>query len=146
MKAVIQRVTKADVEIKDVRRGSINQGLVILLGIASTDTEKDTTYLSQKILQLRIFEDEHKKMNRSIMDIGGDLLIVSQFTLLANCRKGRRPSFDQAAPPQLAKILYEKFIQQMKQSGLRVETGEFQAEMLVNIQNDGPVTLVIDSN
>lgn len=145
MRAVIQRVAEAEVEIKGVCRRSINRGLAVLLGIGSKDTEKDIAYLVNKILNLRIFEDEHNKMNRSVMDIGGDLLIVSQFTLLGNCRKGRRPSFDKAAPPNIAKPLYNKFVQEMKQSGLRVETGEFQAEMLVYIQNDGPVTLIVDS-
>ena len=145
MKAVIQRVAQAEVESKGIVPRSINRGLVILLGISSTDTEDEVAYLTQKILNLRIFEDEHQKMNRSILDISGELLIVSQFTLLGNCRKGRRPSFEKAAPPHLAQPLYEKFIQQMKQSGLRVETGEFQAEMLVHIHNAGPVTLIIDS-
>lgn len=145
MRSVIQRVSQAEVEIKGVCRRSINRGLVILLGISSRDTEKDVAYLVNKILKLRIFEDEHSKMNHSVMDIGGDLLIVSQFTLMGNCRKGCRPSFDKAAPPDVAKPLYNKFIQEMTQSGLKVNTGEFQADMLVHIQNDGPVTLIIDS-
>jgi D-tyrosyl-tRNA(Tyr) deacylase len=145
MKAVIQRVNQASVEINGVCRGQINQGLLVLLGVSSEDTESDASYLAQKILHLRIFEDQQHKMNRSLMDIRGEVLIVSQFTLLSDCRKGRRPSFDKAAPPLLAKSLYEKFIAELKQSGLKVETGEFQAEMLVNIQNQGPVTLIVES-
>jgi D-tyrosyl-tRNA(Tyr) deacylase len=133
------------VEVEGACRGKIERGLVILLGVSTTDTEKDAAYLARKILHLRVFEDEHKRMNRSVMEIGGDLLVVSQFTLLGNCRKGRRPSFERAAPPQSAKFLYEKFVQEVHQGGLRVETGEFQAEMLVHIKNDGPVTLIVDS-
>ncbi len=146
MIAVIQRVAFADVTVADICLGSIGQGLVVLLGVAKSDTPKDASYLANKILNLRLFEDEQQKLNRSVLDVKGELMIVSQFTLLGNCRKGRRPSFDKAAAPTQAKPLYEKFVALCKSSGLSVVTGEFQATMLIRIHNQGPVTLIVNSD
>lgn len=145
MRAVIQRVKEASVTVAGKDVASIGRGIVILLGVARSDSEKDAAFLADKITGLRIFEDQHKKMNLSVSDIKGDLLVVSQFTLTADTRKGRRPSFDPAAPPDEASRLYQIFIKQVKGKGLKVETGIFQTEMLVRIHNDGPVTFVIDS-
>ena len=144
MKVVIQRVSKASVNIKsDVRQ--INKGIVVLIGIETSDTDKDVKWISDKILNLRIFPDEQGKFDKSVLDIQGDVLVVSQFTLLGDCRKGRRPDFTKAASSEKAKILYERFIELISESGLNIQTGEFQAYMNVEIHNDGPVTLILDS-
>ncbi len=146
MRAVVQRVSRARVTVGDNIVGEIGKGFVVFLGISREDTEKDADYLAKKIVNLRVFEDSNEKMNLSLADVGGSLLIVSQFTLYGDCRKGNRPSFDKAQKPQEAKILYENFVQKCRETGLRVETGEFQAMMNVEINNDGPVTLLLDSN
>ena len=145
MKALLQRVTKASVSIAGEVVGRIGQGLVVFVGVAGGDTEKDAQYLAQKIVGLRIFSDEGGKFNLSVLDIKGELLVVSQFTLLADTRKGRRPSFTEAAPPALAEELFEQFVQQARTTGLKVETGHFQQHMQVEIHNDGPVTILLDS-
>jgi D-tyrosyl-tRNA(Tyr) deacylase len=125
--------------------GRIGRGLLVLLGVATTDTEKESDYLAAKIVNLRIFEDEGGRLNRSLIEVGGEMLVVSQFTLLADCRKGRRPSFTAAAEPELAARLYEHFVRQTAKLGIPVQTGRFQALMAVSLVNDGPVTLIIDS-
>ena len=145
MKAVIQRAKKASVSIGNETVGTIGKGLAILLGISETDSEEDGKYLADKIVNLRIFEDLQRKINLSCLDIKGEFLVISQFTLLADCRKGRRPSFTEAARPEKAIPLYEKFISLLKETGLKVETGEFGASMLVEINNEGPVTIILDS-
>ena len=145
MKAVVQRVTKASVSVDDNVVGKIGPGLVVLIGIASGDTQRDIDYLVDKIAQLRIFSDEEGKFNISALEIGGEMLLISQFTLLADTRKGRRPSFTGAAPPQQAELLFNTFVECMKRTGLKVETGCFQAHMVVEIHNDGPVTIMLDS-
>ena len=145
MKALLQRVTTASVSLGNKEVGSIGRGLVVFLGVASGDTEKDAQYLAQKIVNLRIFSDEEGKFNLSALDIGGELLLVSQFTLLADTRKGRRPSFIEAAPPAQAEELFERFVEQARATGLKVETGRFQQHMQVEIHNDGPVTILLDS-
>jgi D-tyrosyl-tRNA(Tyr) deacylase len=143
MLAVIQRVTASEVRIDDKIVGQIGPGLLVLLGISRSDEEKDADYLSDKIVQLRILEDEAGKMNRSLLDTGGEIMVVSQFTLLGDCRKGRRPSFIEAAPPEKAEALYEYFVGQLKAKGMPVATGQFQAKMAVSLVNDGPVTLIL---
>jgi D-aminoacyl-tRNA deacylase len=145
MRAVIQRVREARVTVEGSVLGEIGPGLLALLGIAKADSPADAEFLAEKILNLRVFPDEAGKMNRSLLDIGGALLVVSQFTLYGDCRKGRRPSFDDAAPAELARPLYEHFIEVARKSGLRVETGVFQAHMEVSLVNDGPVTLLVES-
>jgi D-tyrosyl-tRNA(Tyr) deacylase len=145
MKAVLQRVRKASVSVAGEVVGSIGSGLVVLVGVANGDTEKDARYLAQKTVELRIFADEAGKFNLSALDIRGELLVVSQFTLLADTRKGRRPSFIEAAPPAQAEGLIEQFVAAARASGLKVETGRFQQYMLVEIHNDGPVTILLDS-
>ncbi|HEX2925760.1 MAG TPA: D-aminoacyl-tRNA deacylase [Ruminiclostridium sp.] len=145
MRAVVQRVKKSTVTVNEKIVGAIGQGLMVLLGIGHEDGERDIEYLAEKIFNLRIFEDENGKMNKSLLDINGQLLVVSQFTLFGDCRKGRRPGFDKAAKPEMAKVLYEGFINRCKEFGIHTETGIFQADMLVDISNDGPVTLLIDS-
>jgi len=145
MKTVIQRVKEARVKIKNQIIGEINKGLLVLIGIKADDTEKDVKFLTEKILNLRIFPDKEKKMNLSLLDIQGEILIVSQFTLYGNCRKGRRPSFAQAAPPEIAEKLYEKFVKEIKKSGLKVKTGKFGAMMAVELINDGPVTIILET-
>ncbi len=145
MKALLQRVSRASVSIDGNLVGEIGRGLVVLVGIANGDTEKDIDYLVQKIVNLRIFEDSESKFNLSAIDVKGELLIVSQFTLMADTRKGRRPSFTDAAPPAQAEALFEKFVAVAGGTGLKVATGRFQAHMLVDIQNDGPVTVILDS-
>jgi D-tyrosyl-tRNA(Tyr) deacylase len=145
MRVVIQRVKLARVEVDGQVTGAIGPGLLLLLGIAKTDSGKDAGYLVDKVLGLRIFPDTAGKMNRNIQDAGGSLLVVSQFTLYADCRKGRRPSFDLAAPPQEAAALYEYFVSTARKSAVRVETGVFQASMQVHLVNDGPVTIICDS-
>ena len=145
MRVVLQRVTQAHVNVAGHSVGQIGLGLLILLGVAHGDQREDADYLAEKILHLRIFPDEQRRMNRSVLESGGALLVVSQFTLYGSCKKGRRPSFDQAAPPEQARALYEYFVQRLQLSNTRVETGVFQAEMEVHLVNDGPVTLVLDS-
>ena len=145
MKAVVQRVMRASVSVDNVEISSIGAGLAILLGVAKGDTVKDINFLAEKIANLRIFEDEQGKMNLSILDIGGEALVVSQFTLLGDCKKGRRPGFDKAAPPAEAEEMYEDFVQMLLACGVPVKTGKFQSKMLFNIENDGPVTLILDS-
>ncbi len=145
MRAVIQRVKEASVTVDNKEVSSIRSGIVIFLGVARDDSEEDAGFLAKKIPDLRIFEDEHGKMNLSLLDINGEALIVSQFTLVADMKKGRRPSFDTVAPPEDARQLYDFFVEKIKEKGLRTETGIFQTEMLVHICNDGPVTFVMDT-
>jgi D-tyrosyl-tRNA(Tyr) deacylase len=145
MKAVIQRVTRASVHVEGKTVGQIEYGLLALLGVAKGDGESDGRYLVEKIRTLRIFSDEHGKMNRSLADIGGSVLLVSQFTLLGRTANGRRPSFDEAAPQDEAKRLYEEVVTGLRDHGTHVETGVFAAHMQVELLNDGPVTFVLDS-
>ena len=145
MKALLQRVTSASVSIAGEIVGRIGQGLVVFVGVAHGDTEKDAQYLAQRTVNLRIFADDAGRFNLSAVDIKGELLVVSQFTLLADTRKGRRPSFIEAAPPAQAEELFERFLEQIRTSGLKVETGRFQQHMEVEIHNDGPVTILLDS-
>ena len=145
MRVVIQRVRQARVEVAGEVSGAIGLGLLVLLGIARTDSEKDADYLVEKLVHLRVFPDPAGKMNLSIREAGGSLLLVSQFTLYGDCRKGRRPSFDLAAGPPMAAELYKYFINRARKSGVPVETGAFQALMQVSLVNDGPVTLICDS-
>ena len=145
MKALLQRVTGASVSIGGQVVGRIGKGLVVFVGVANGDTEKDAEYLAQKTVSLRIFSDEAGKFNLSSLDVRAELLVVSQFTLLADTRKGRRPSFTQAAPPPQAQELFEQFVKQVRATGLKVQTGRFQAYMQVEILNDGPVTILLDS-
>ena len=145
MKAVIQRVTSASVEVEGNVVGRIQHGLMVLVGVAKGDNESDTTYVVEKIRSLRMFADERGKMNRSLTDVGGAVLLVSQFTLLGRTTNGRRPSFDEAAPPDLAKRLYERVAADLRACGTSVETGVFTAHMSVTLVNDGPVTFVVDS-
>jgi D-tyrosyl-tRNA(Tyr) deacylase len=145
MRAVVQRVTACEVRVSDQTVGQIGSGLLVLLGISLSDDDKDVGYLADKIAHLRIFEDDAGKMNRCLLDTGGSMLVVSQFTLLGDCRKGRRPSFVEAAPPEKAAKLYENFIDQIRSKGILVATGQFQAKMAVSLVNDGPVTLIVES-
>ena len=145
MRAVVTRVNEASVEIDGKIVGEISRGLLILLGAAEGDEEKDIKYITDKCLTLRIFEDENDKMNRSVTDVGGELLVVSQFTLLGDVRKGRRPSFIAAGDPKRAEIIYEAAVERMRGSGLKVATGKFGANMQVSSVNDGPVTILLDS-
>jgi D-aminoacyl-tRNA deacylase len=145
MKAVIQRVTRASVHVEGKIVGRVESGLLVLLGVAKGDGESDGRYLVEKIRTLRIFSDEQGKMNRSLADIGGSVLLVSQFTLLGRTANGRRPSFDEAAPPDAAKRLYEQVVAELRDQGTPVETGVFAAHMQVELLNDGPVTFVLDS-
>ena len=145
MKALLQRVTRASVSIDGKVVGRIGQGLIVFVGVANGDTEKDAQYLAQKTANLRLFFDESGKFNLSAIDLKGELLLVSQFTLLADTRKGRRPSFVEAAPPVEAEALFEHFVGLTRDTGLRVETGRFQQHMLVEIHNEGPVTIILDS-
>ena len=145
MRAVVQRVKEADVTVDNNITGSIKQGLMVLLGVEEGDTETDALYMADKITGLRIFEDEEGKMNLSIKDVGGDILAVSQFTLLGDARKGKRPSFSKAARPDEANRLYRHFIDLVNERDVKTEEGVFQAEMLVRIYNDGPVTILLDS-
>ena len=145
MKALLQRVTRASVSVASEVVGRIGRGLVVFVGVASGDTEKDAQYVAQKTVSLRIFSDEEGRFNLSALDIKGELLVVSQFTLLADTRKGRRPSFAEAAPLAQAEEMFERFVEQARATGLRVETGRFQQYMQVEIHNDGPVTILLDS-
>ncbi|HEY6563761.1 MAG TPA: D-aminoacyl-tRNA deacylase [Pirellulaceae bacterium] len=145
MRACVQRVTKASVQVDDEMVAQIASGMLVLLGVAGTDTVADAVYLAEKIAHLRIFGDEAGKMNRSVIDTGGSVLVVSQFTLLADCRKGRRPAFTDAAPPEQAEQLYEAFSEHLVQCGVPVSRGRFRAMMQVALINDGPVTVLLES-
>jgi D-aminoacyl-tRNA deacylase len=145
LKAILQRVTHASVTVDGEIVGKIGPGLAVLVGVASGDTDQDVRYLAQKTSGLRIFSDSEGKFNLSVIDKQGELLVISQFTLLADSRKGRRPSFTGAAPPGPAAELFNKFVEELRATGLKVETGRFQAHMLVEIFNDGPVTIILDS-
>ena len=146
MRAVVQRVTYSSVEVDDVIVGEINKGFNVLLGISKDDTEEDMKYIKDKIINLRVFSDENDKMNLSLLDIKGELLLISQFTLYGDARKGRRPNFMNALGGEEAKKFYDKFIEMMKETGLKVQTGIFGADMKVDIKNDGPVTILLDSS
>jgi D-aminoacyl-tRNA deacylase len=145
LKALLQRVTKASVAVDGRTIGEISAGLVILFGVDSEDTEREADYLADKLINLRVFSDKDGRFNLSALDVRAELLVVSQFTLLADTRKGRRPSFVAAAPPERARALYDYFIERVRESGLNVQTGSFGAHMLVKILNDGPVTIMLDS-
>ena len=145
MRAVIQRVSRARVLIDGQEHSRIDSGVLVLLGVEKEDSEQDAEMLARRIIELRIFEDEAGKMNRSVVEAGGNILAVSQFTLLGDCRRGRRPSFDPAAPPDVAKTLYEHFVKQIEVLGVPVATGVFQAMMDVELTNQGPVTFILDS-
>ena len=148
MRAVVQRVSSASVAVEGATVGQIGPGLLVLVGVEREDGPADVAYVANKVCELRIFEDpgdSAKHLNRSVRDAGGGVLVVSQFTLAGDCRKGRRPSFDEAAPPALAKPLYEDVVRQLRSAGLTVATGEFQAMMQVSLVNDGPVTVLLDS-
>ncbi len=145
MRVVLQRVSRATVMVGELSRGSIESGLLAYVGIGNGDDRDDARWLAEKIVNLRIFPDGDEKMNLSVMETGGSILVVSQFTLFADARKGRRPSYSDAAPPGMARLLYEAFIEELKSAGARVETGEFQAVMRVTYTNEGPVTILLDS-
>ncbi len=146
MRIILQRVKEASVKVEGDVIGQIGEGALVLLGAGKEDTEHDVDYLVDKIVNLRIFEDEEGKMNLSVIDSGGEVLVVSQFTLYGDCRKGRRPSFDKAAPPEVAENLYELFVKKVRERGVKVETGKFRAMMDVHLVNWGPVTLMLDSS
>ena len=141
----MQRTLTSSVTSEGVETGRAGLGLTVLLGVAQDDDEKDALYMAEKIANLRIFEDDKGKMNRSLVDIGGDMLVVSQFTLCGDARHGRRPSFTEAAPPELAEALYEKFVSAVSAMGIRTATGRFRTEMVVSLENHGPVTILVDS-
>ena len=145
MRACVQRVRHAQVTVADEVVGRIDQGLLVLLGVAADDTSDDVLQMADKIIGLRVFDDAEGKMNLALADVGGGLLVVSQFTLLGDCRKGRRPSFVAAAPPEMAERMYEQFVAAARQAGAKVATGTFRAHMLVELVNDGPVTILLDS-
>ena len=145
MKALLQRVTRAEVTVDGRVTGLIGQGFLILLGVGGDDGEKDADYLVDKVVNLRVFSDDNSKFNLSALQIKAELLVISQFTLLADIRRGRRPSFTQAAPPEAAEKLYDYFIRRVSETGLKVQTGIFGAHMLVGLVNDGPVTIMLDS-
>ncbi len=145
MRAVVQRVSSASVSVDDQTIGHIGPGLLVLLAVSRNDAEADADYLAAKIAGLRIFEDPDGRMNRSVADSGGAILAISQFTLYGDVRRGKRPSFDEAAPPQRARELYDRCVAEMRRSGLRCETGQFQAMMSVSLVNEGPVTILLDS-
>ena len=145
MRAVVQRVSRAQVTVGNETVGAIGPGLLVLLGVEKQDDKSDAEYLVKKTAGLRIFQDDTGKMNASVVDAGGTVLVVSQFTLFGDCRKGRRPSFDQAAPPERADALYQQYVNGLRAEGLQVETGVFQAMMQVELTNDGPVTILLDS-
>ncbi len=145
MRAIVQRVTSSRVVVDGRVIGEIGRGFNVLIGISKDDTEEDLKYIKDKVVNLRVFEDESNKMNKSLLDVEGDILAISQFTLYGDCRKGRRPNFMEALGGDEAKILYDKFVLMLRETGLKVETGEFGADMKVDIQNDGPVTIMLDS-
>lgn len=145
MRAVVQRVSKGSVTVEGRETGSIGKGFVVLLGVSVDDDMEDVRYMAEKVVNLRVFEDADGKINLSLKDVGGELLVVSQFTLYGDCRKGRRPSFTQAAHPDKAEELYQEFVKVCREKGVTVETGQFQAHMEVALINDGPVTLIIHS-
>jgi len=145
MKAIIQRVKKASVRVEGETIAQIGPGILVLLGVGAGDGRKDIEYLAEKISGIRIFEDEQGKMNLSVADIGGEMMVVSQFTLYADCRKGKRPSFTEAAPPGEAERLYLEFARLLREKGLKVAEGRFQARMEVDLVNDGPVTIILDT-
>ena len=145
MRAVVQRVSSSKVTVDGEVTGEINKGLLVLLGVTHEDTSKDVDYIIDKVLNLRIFEDENDKMNLSLKDIGGEVMAVSQFTLYGDARKGRRPSFSDAARPDVANPLYEEFVEKLRAQGITVGTGEFGAHMMVELTNDGPVTILLES-
>ena len=145
MRTVVQKVTRSSVTVEGEVKGKIGSGLMVLIGVAEGDTEEDAAYIADKISKLRIFEDEQEKLNLSVKDVGGEVLAISQFTLLADARKGRRPSFSHAARPEEANALYQKVIEGIRESGIHVEEGVFQTHMEVEIINDGPVTILLDS-
>jgi D-aminoacyl-tRNA deacylase len=145
MRACIQRVTEAQVMVDDIGVGRIGKGLVVLLGVAGSDGEDEVSWLAEKVVGLRIFEDDQGKMNLSLSEVRGAMLVVSQFTLYGDCRRGRRPSFTEAAPPELAERLYESFVARVRAAGIEVATGRFREHMLVSLVNNGPVTLWIDT-
>jgi len=146
MRAVIQRVDRAEVRVQGQSVGQIGKGLLVLLGVGQKDTQKEADFLLEKVIHLRIFEDPAGKMNLSLLDTKGALMVISQFTLYADCRKGRRPSFTEAAPPETARALYEYFLEKAKSTGLRTSSGIFQAVMEVELINSGPVTIILDSS
>lgn len=145
MRAVIQRVSRARVTVSDDTVGEIGLGLLVLLGVGQADTEADAVYLAEKICGLRVFDDENGKMNHSVLEAGGSVLAVSQFTLYGDVRRGKRPSFDEAAPPERARQLYRFFVERIREAGLLCETGKFQEMMQVELVNEGPVTILLDS-
>jgi D-tyrosyl-tRNA(Tyr) deacylase len=145
MRAVVQRVSRARVDVSGKTVGEIGRGLLVFLGVGHGDSEKDAEFLANKIAHLRVFSDEQGLMNRSVIEVEGDVLVVSQFTLWGDCQKGRRPSFTRAAPPDRARALYEDFVRHIRGKGLAVATGEFQEMMDVHLVNDGPVTMLIDT-
>ena len=145
MRAVVQRVINADVKIDGRVNGKIDDGLLVLLGVGNGDTEEDMKYIADKIIKLRIFSDENDKMNLSLEDVGGSMLVISQFTLYGDCSHGRRPYFGNAMEPVTANEMYEKFVAYIKEQGIHTETGEFGADMKVSLTNDGPVTIILES-
>lgn len=145
MRAVVQRVTNADVKIDGRVNGKIDDGLLVLLGVGNGDTEEDMKYIADKIIKLRIFSDENDKINLSLEDVGGSMLVISQFTLYGDCSHGRRPYFGNAMEPVTANEMYEKFVAYIKEQGIHTETGEFGADMKVSLTNDGPVTIILES-
>jgi len=145
MKAIVQRVSQSEVRVEGKAVGQIQNGILIFLGVSKEDATSDADYLAQKIIQLRMFQDDEGKMNLSAVDTGADVLVVSQFTLYGDCRKGRRPSFDKAADPQKGEELYNYFVEELRKQDLKVETGQFQAMMDVELVNDGPVTFILES-
>lgn len=145
MRAVVQRVTNADVKIDGRVNGKIDDGLLVLLGVGNVDTEEDMKYIADKIIKLRIFSDENDKMNLSLEDVGGSMLVISQFTLYGDCSHGRRPYFGNAMEPVRANEMYEKFVAYIREQGIHTETGEFGADMKVSLTNDGPVTIILES-
>ncbi|AHF10142.1 MULTISPECIES: D-aminoacyl-tRNA deacylase [Dehalobacter] len=145
MRGVVQRVKSAAVRVENQTVGQIGVGLMVLIGIGQEDNRDDVKWLADKILNLRVFEDDQAKMNLSVADVGGELLLVSQFTLFGDCRKGRRPSFSEAAPPETARAMFESLTEYLQKTGIKVETGLFQADMDVELVNHGPVTLLLDS-
>ncbi|HEY4682201.1 MAG TPA: D-aminoacyl-tRNA deacylase [Candidatus Acidoferrales bacterium] len=146
MRAVVQRVSRAQVRVGGDPKGAVDRGMVVLLGVGRNDSAEAAAYLAEKVANLRIFEDEQGKMNRSLVETGGEALVISQFTLYGDARKGRRPGFDRAAPPEQAEPLYEQFVRELIARGIRVSTGVFQAQMQVELVNDGPVTILLDSD